>query len=116
MISELMFLVVDPSASAPVPTGLVRIKATDNPESNPVVAFPASDIGLSYIARCGLNGKCSLSAASALTPEDLSLAKGGNVLLFRSLDEVSKYAADRAAYVQSAPLISYAEAEVAINS
>ena len=116
MRMELMFLVVDPSAPVTGQGSLVRMKVTNTPDSNPVVAFPTSDIGASYIATCGLDGECSLSTASALSSADLFLARDSNVLLFRSLDEISRYAADRAGYVHSAPLISYADAEAAINS
>jgi len=92
---ELYFLVSHPSSAVPAETALCRVKVSDTPVSDPVMAFTSEGLGNQLITGNRLEAYCSLLALSDMTPSQIHALKNQNVLLFAQSEQVAQYLQNR---------------------
>jgi hypothetical protein len=112
MDRELIFLVSTPPPESGLEIGApCRIKASNGPESNPLVAFATEDLGRKLIAGRKLESFCTLRSLSALAPDQAEKSRNQRILFFDRIEHINRYLEEGESFDFAQHILDFRDAE-----
>ena len=112
MRRELIFLVsAAPKEVEPEIELLCRMKVTNEPEANPLVAFSTEELGRQLIAGRKLDDFCTLMRFSELPADQAEKSKKQRVLLFEWPEQIRCYLQDGERFDFAQQILEFSDAE-----